>query len=164
LDELNGGPPVRPPGGRKSARRRHLRVLVSGGVLFGLVAHASGTAAASTWAVAPGAASHGQAQAQGAPAAPTGVTATCTSPIQTTVNLGWSAVIRATTYTVYASTTSSTTGYSSLATGIVGTTWTSASLATGNYWFEVAAYEGTQWASPNSSPTVQRTITVLVCA
>ena len=143
--------------------RDHLRLLVSGCVLFAGLAPAL-VAAASTWAVALGAASGAEAQAQGAPATPTGVTATCTSTIQTTVNVSWSAVIHATTYTGYVSTTSSTTGFSSLATGIVGTSWTSASLATGTYWFEVAAYEGSRWAGDNSSATAQRTIAVLLCA
>jgi hypothetical protein len=136
---------------------------VSGCVLIAGLAPAS-VAAASTWAVAVGAASRAQAQAQGAPATPTGVTATCTSTIQTTVTVSWSAVVHAATYTVYESTTSSTTGYSTLASGIVGISWTSAPLATGTYWFEVAAYEGSQWASGHSSATAQRTIAVLLCA
>jgi hypothetical protein len=164
LDELNVGCWVGAHGRRKSPMRRDLRLLVFGGVLLTFLVQASTMAAASTWAIAIGAASRAEAQAQGAPATPTGVTATCTSSIQTTVNISWSAVIHATTYTVYVSTTSSTTGFSSLATGIVGTSWTSAPLATGNYWFEAAAYEGSQWASANSSATVQRTITVLLCA
>jgi hypothetical protein len=143
--------------------RDHLRLLVCGGVLFAALAQGSATAWASPWAVAIGAASSGEAGAQGAPSAPTGVTATCTSAVQTTVKVAWGAVTHATTYTVYASTTSAATGFSSLATGIVATSWTSASLATGNYWFEVAAYEGSQWASANSSVTAQRTITVALC-
>jgi hypothetical protein len=142
----------------------HLRLLVCGGVLFAVLAQGSSTASASPWAVALGAASSGEADAQGPPAVPTGVTATCTSALQTTVKVAWSAVTHATSYTVYASTTSAATGFSSLATGVAATSWTSASLATGNYWFEVAAYEGTQWASANSLVTAQRTITVLVCS
>ncbi|HLX89922.1 MAG TPA: neocarzinostatin apoprotein domain-containing protein, partial [Acidimicrobiales bacterium] len=45
------------------------------------------------------------------PRAPTGVTATCTSNLGTTVNVSWNAVDQATSYSVDESTTSATAGY-----------------------------------------------------
>ena len=96
------------------------------------------------------------------PPAPTGVTASCTSSLATTVDVSWTAVPQATTYTVDESTTSATTGYAAAATGVVGTSWTSPSLTTGEYWFEVAADTGSV-SSPDSAASAQITILVLGC-
>ena len=96
------------------------------------------------------------------PPAPTGVTATCTSSLATTVNVTWTAVTSATSYTVDESTTSATTGYAAAATGVSGTSWTSPSLTTGEYWFEVAADKGSV-SSPDSAASAQITILVLGC-
>ena len=142
--------------------RSHVRLLVIGGVLFAVLVQAS-AAAASSWTTNLGASSSGETQTQPAPSAPTGVSATCTSALQTTVKVSWNAVTHATTYTIFESTTSSSTGFSSVATGIAGTSWNSPSLSTGTYWFEVAAYVGTNWTSLNSTATAQRTITPLTC-
>ena len=144
--------------------RGRVHPLGIGGVLFAVLAHATGASAASNWATAINAGSNGEAQAQTAPSAPSGVTATCTSALQTTVDVSWNAVAHATTYTIFESTTSSSTGFSSVATGVVGTSWRSPSLPTGSYWFEVVAYVGTNWTSPNSAATAQRTIALLTCA
>lgn len=115
------------------------------------------------WQTGLAAHSSGQAGTGGGPSAPTGVTSACVSSIGSQVKLTWTAVPRASGYTIYDSTTSATTGYSLLATGATGTSWTSGSLSTGTYWFEVQAAIGTNWTSANSAATAQRTIAVLVC-
>jgi hypothetical protein len=97
------------------------------------------------------------------PPAPTGVTATCTSSLATTVDVSWTAVPQASTYTVDESTTSATTGYTAAATGVTGTSWTSPSLTTGDYWFEVNADKGSV-SSPNSAASAQITILVVGCS
>jgi hypothetical protein len=97
------------------------------------------------------------------PPAPTGVTATCTSSLATTVNVNWTAVPQASSYTVDESTTSATSGYTAAATGVVGTSWTSPSLTTGDYWFEVNA-DKAGVSSPNSAPSAQITILVVGCS
>jgi hypothetical protein len=67
-------------------------------------------------------------------------------------------------YSVFESTVSSSTGYTTVATGVVGTSWTSVPLLAGNYWFEVAAVFGTNWLGSNSAATGQRTVSsLLVC-
>jgi hypothetical protein len=99
------------------------------------------------------------------PAAPTGVTAACTSDLATTVNVSWTAVAQATSYRVDESTTSATTGYASAATGVTGTSWTSPSLSTGEYWFEVAAEaDNGSVSSPDSAASAQITIVVAACS
>jgi fibronectin type 3 domain-containing protein len=119
-------------------------------------------ASASTWVIhlSGGAA---EAKAQTSPSAPTGPSATCTSANLTTIRVSWTAVTHATNYSVYESTTSSSSGYA-LATTTASTSWTTPSLSNANYWFEVAASVGTNWASAKSSATVQRTITTGHCA
>ncbi|MBV9661547.1 MAG: hypothetical protein JO337_10350 [Acidimicrobiales bacterium] len=72
--------------------------------------------------------------------------------------VSWSSVARATSYTIYDSTTSATTGYSVIVTGATSTSWTSGSLATGNYWFEVVALVGSNWASAHSGATAESTV------
>ena len=143
--------------------RGGIRLVVVSSLLFAVLGEPSAAPAATAWATQLGAGSRGAAQAQGAPAAPDGVTATCTTPLATTVDVAWNPVISATTYTILASTTSSSTGFAPITTGVVGTTWTSPALATGSYWFEVVAYVGTNWASANSSASTQRLITVVAC-
>jgi hypothetical protein len=75
------------------------------------------------------------------------------------VNLTWSAVTGATSYTVYESTTSATTGYSVAASGLTGAAWGSGRLAAGTYWFEVAATATGGWSGPNSAATTPIVIT-----
>ena len=105
-------------------------------------------ASASTWTVTLHAGSSAEVKALASPSTPTGVTATCTASTAKTVTVVWGAIIHATTYSIYDSTTSSTGTYSVLASGVTGTSWTSGTLAVGNYtWFEVAALIGTNWVS-----------------
>jgi hypothetical protein len=113
--------------------------------------------------VALAASSKGEATSQATPIAPTGVSATCTAPTQTTIKVTWTAVTHATNYTVLRSTTSATSGYSTVAT-VTTTSWTSGSLSNGNYWFEVIANIGTNWKSVASAATTKRTISTGTCA
>jgi cellulose 1,4-beta-cellobiosidase len=123
--------------------------------------------AATNWVVHVTTGSKGEAQALALPAAPTGVTATCTSPTSNTVKVSWSAVTHATTYTVYDSTTGSGGTYNSVASGVTTTTWTSSALATGTYYFKVAAVTGSTgstWVGTKSTFAGPRTISATACA
>jgi hypothetical protein len=121
-------------------------------------------AAWANWGVGLTGASSGEAKGRSAPAAPTGAASACTSPLATTVVVSWNPVATATSYTMWKSTTSATSGYTVAATGVSGSPWTSGSLATGTYWFEVSAVAGTSWTSANSGATAQRTIVLATCA
>lgn len=128
------------------------------------LAIAAANASGAAWTVDIAASSRGQASSGPAPATPTGATSACTSAISTTVKVSWNAVSTATSYTIWKSATSATSGYSVAATGVTGTSWTSGSLAVGTYWFQVSSAIGTNWTSGNSSATAQRTILVAACA
>lgn len=121
------------------------------------------SAARAGWGIGLTAGSSAQASARSAPSAPTGATSACTSALGTTVKVTWNSVATATSYTIWKSTTSATTGYTVAATGVTASPWTSGSLATGTYWFEVSAVTGTNWTGPNSSATASRTILVAAC-
>jgi hypothetical protein len=126
-----------------------------------IVISASGTAGAATsWVVALGGGSNGEAHAQALPAAPGSPAASCNSPLTTkTIKVTWSAVARATTYSVYDSTTTATGTYSLVASGVATTSWTSGTLVSStNYWFEVLAKIGSNWSSVKSAPTGESTI------
>ena len=64
--------------------------------------------------------------------APTGAKATCTSLVSLTVHVAWNAVTHASTYRVWRS-TSKTTGYSVVASGVTATSWTSSGLSAGHF-------------------------------
>jgi hypothetical protein len=119
-------------------------------------------AAASNWGIGLGPSS-GEVQAEGAPAAPTGLTSACTSALANTVMVSWDDVAQATSYSVYQSTTSPSSGFVEDVTGVVGTSWTSPALASGTYWFEVADDVGTNWSSSSSSATLPVTIALESC-
>ncbi|HEY5246060.1 MAG TPA: hypothetical protein VIJ60_10365 [Acidimicrobiales bacterium] len=93
--------------------------------------------------------------------APTGAKATCTSLVSLTVHVAWNAVTHASTYRVWRS-TSKTTGYSVVASGVTATSWTSSGLSAGTFYFEVSATTGTHWAGPNSVASNSITI-ALAC-
>lgn len=113
---------------------------------------------ASAWSTTLNPASAGRAQSAGTPAAPTAVTATCVASSLPLVAVSWSAVSRA-KYTVYQSSTSSTSGFTQVATGLTATSWTSPTLAAGrSYWFQVAASVGTNWKSARSTASAGRLI------
>lgn len=113
---------------------------------------------ASSWVMPLRSPSSGEAKAQSAPAAPGGVSDSCVSSTEQLITVTWSAVTKATTYSIYKSTTSASSGYSSAATGQTGTSWTSGTLTAASYWFEVTAYIGTQWVSADSTATGETTI------
>ena len=142
-----------------SAGRQRVAALVLAAGLF----LAAGNALGGSWSIGLAANSAGEGTAGSAPATPTGVTSACTSAIATTVKVTWNAVANATSYTIWKSTTSATSGYSVAASGVTGMSWTSGSLATGSYWFEVSAFTGANWTSANSAATAQRTIIVAGC-
>jgi hypothetical protein len=114
-------------------------------------------ATASTWAMPLHSGSRAEAKAQPVPAAPSGIAAACVSSSSQQVNVTWSSVAHATSYTVYDSVTSATTGFSVVATGVAGTTWTNATLSANKYWFEVLVVVGTNWKSANSTASSPRT-------
>ena len=94
------------------------------------------------------------------PNPPSTVTATCTEAIAARViTVSWSSVEHATSYVVYQSTTSATSGYSVAATDVTTTSWLTATLKKGTYWYAVAAVVGSSsWISAMSAPTEARTI------
>jgi hypothetical protein len=131
--------------------------------LVSAVVPAGEAVAASEWKPTLVGASNGEARSQATPGAPTGVTATCTSVVATTIHVTWTAVTRATTYRIDQSTTSATSGFSTTAAGVIATSWTSPPLPTGTYWYKVTAYIGTNWLTAQSPATPQHTILVLGC-
>jgi hypothetical protein len=121
------------------------------------------TAAAAGWTV--GAAGGSNAHSRGGTLVPpTGLSTVCgTGPNKDKVTVSWAAAPQATSYSILQSSTSATTGYSTVATGVAATTWTSPSLANGSYWFEVVTVTG-NWSSAGSTATAQRTITSSACS
>jgi hypothetical protein len=120
--------------------------------------------AATLWSVPLAVGSSGEPRSGTAPAAPTGVTAACAGLlIANRITITWTAVVRATAYNVYQSTTAATGPYTLVQT-VSTATWTTAALASGPYWYEVSAAIGSQWVGPQSTATAQRTITLaLLC-
>lgn len=111
------------------------------------------------------AASHGEAQSGGPPGVPTGVGSSCPPLLSGKVTVTWSAVALATSYTISQSSTSATSGFSTVASGVVGTSWTSGTLTLGSYWYEVTAYIGTNWQGPTSAATGPRKVLLnLACS
>jgi hypothetical protein len=141
--------------------RRRLRV---GTVVltFSLLA-GTGMASATSWTDALASSSKAQAQAQVLPSAPAGVSAACTSSSGKTIKVTWSAVTHASSYSVYKSTTSSSSGFSVTATGVVGVSWTSGTLSNATYWFQMAADIGTNWLGANSASTASHIISTAGC-
>jgi hypothetical protein len=144
--------------GKRKGSRPLVAILT---VLAGLVTLVGAPAvdAATNWIVHVTSTNAGEGQAQTLPVAPTGITATCTTPpTLKTVKVAWNAVTHATTYSVYDSTTSSTGTYTLIASGVGTTSWTSGTLASGSYWFKVAALFGSNWTGTQSAASSQRTI------
>jgi hypothetical protein len=144
----------------RTSRRSAFVIIVAVGLLLG----AGGTAWATTkWVPTLHAGSTGEAKVQGAPAAPTGAAAACTSSSGMTIKVSWSAVTKATNYSVYEATTSASGTFSLVASGVSAASWTSATLSAGNYWFKVTAYIGTNWLGTKSSATGESTISSTGC-
>jgi hypothetical protein len=142
-----------------SVRRR----AVLGAVVTGVLLAIAGTAWAANWVVALKTGSSGESHAQGATAAPTGLAAACTSSTTMTVKVTWTAVAKATSYTIYDATTSATGTYTSVASGVTAANYTTGSLAANNYWFEVTAYTGTNWVSVKSAASAESTTSSSGC-
>ena len=146
-------------GGRALATRRYSSRVA---VLLLVVVAAGMTAP--RWALAAGwglgvAGSTG-AQAQSLPIkVPSTVTSSCPAPqTSKTVRVTWASAAHA-TFFVYQSTTSATSGFSLVATGLSGTAWTSGTLGNGSYWYQVAAaYGAIGWTSARSTATGPRVI------
>ncbi len=143
------------------AARSGWRVLgaLLGVAILGLVD--AGPAGAAGWPVPTTAGTHGAARALTLPSAPANPTATC-SLIALQITVAWSAAPKATSYSVYQSTTGATGTYSLVAT-VAGTAWTSPVLVLGSYWYKVTATIGNNWTSPLSAATAGHTITLALC-
>lgn len=141
---------------------RSARVAGSAVVLVALVVGQPSEAGAAGWPVSLAGGSAGHSTAGTLPA-PTGVTATCSTGSSKSVIVGWSAVTRATSYTVLESTTSSTGTFTAVATGVTGTSWTSPTLANNtSHWYKVQVVTR-NWSGPQSAATTQRTISGNSC-
>lgn len=143
-------------------RNRWSRLLLAACLTFALLS-ATGIASASSWVETLHSGSSGQAQARVLPSAPVSVLAACTSSSGKTMKVTWAALILATSYSVYQSKTSASTGYSLAASGVTTTSWTSGTLSNGTYWFEVAGYIGTNWASASSAASASHVISGSGC-
>lgn len=132
---------------------RHVAAALLCAVLVGAGALPQGGAGAATpWTVALGS-SGGEAQSQSLPGTPGGVTASCAGTLlNPKAVVSWSAVSLATSYSILESTTSSTSGFSTVAS-VPTVTWTSPNLTTGSFWFRVAASIGTNWTGSQSAST-----------
>ena len=132
-------------------------------LLVALLLAPAASAEASSWTLALAGGSAGQSAA-GTLGTPGGVTGTCgTGANKTSVIVSWTTVPRAASYRILQSSTSATSGFATVATGVTGTSWTSASLTTGSYWFKVVAVLG-NWSGPESAATAQRTISGNSCS
>jgi hypothetical protein len=127
-------------------------------IVAGLAVIAAGPVLASNWSNPLASASAGEAQAVALPVAPAGLAAACVSATGSKITVIWIAVSHASSYTIYDSTTSATSGYSVVLSGVTGTSWTSGSLASGNYWFEVSSSVGTNWSGPSSGTSGETTV------
>jgi hypothetical protein len=129
-------------------------VVVSASMTVTTVAFAAG------WAVPASGGSKGLSQSQAA-LPPSGVSAQCTAPLtQKTITVRWTAQAH-TTYSIYQSTTSATSGYSLVASGVAGSSWTSSTLKNGTYWYQVAGVVGGAWTSASSTATASHTIAAI---
>jgi len=128
-------------------RQRYLSATVA--ALAGVCVVALG----SSWGVGLSANSHGVSQSQAAPTAPASPTAVCVSTTTRTLQIAWTAVAHATSYTIYDSTNGSGGTYNTLISGVTSNPYTTVSLSAGTYYFKVAAYIGSIWAGTRSVAT-----------
>lgn len=127
-------------------------------VTAALAITAGGPALASSWVDPLAGGSTAEATAGALPPPPATVGAACLSPTASIITVAWTGVGRATSYSVFDTTTSATGTYNQVATGITGTSWSSGKLATGNYWFEVRDAVGANWIGALSVPSVETTV------
>lgn len=140
--------------------RAILSVLTALAALGAVAVTVSPPAQATLWTVPLHSGSTAQARAQAAPAAPSTISATCTSALSSTIDVNWAAVAHATTYSVFQSTAAATGPYTRVTT-VTGTSWTTGALVPGSYWFKVSATVGTKWTGPKSTASAKRTVVVL---
>jgi hypothetical protein len=149
----------------ETIRRRHRRRIVLALAACALIISTAPAASAVTnWTIQLATGSNGKARGDTAPAAPTGVSATCQGVLlNNKIVVSWSAVTHASTYQVYFATSSNGT-YSTIGSPVAGTTTTVTVGSLGSYWFKVQALAGTHWTSPLSSAAGPRNITLgLLC-
>lgn len=142
---------------RTSARRALAAALCGALSAAGWLA-TSGPATASAWTVGVAAGGNASGASDTGPAPPSSISSKCVSSSSNTVQITWSTVQHAATYTVYQATTSATGTYTAVKTGLTVTSWTTGSLARGSYWFKVTAVVGASWPSSQSVATPQRSI------
>jgi hypothetical protein len=120
--------------------------------------------AATNWTVVGGGAGGGTGQAEPLPAAPASPNAACVSIVGWTIKVTWSAVPHASTYTIYRSTSSSSSGFSVYDTVSGGTTSYSDSnfSVLSSYWYRITATVGVNWTGPQSASTPKRSISLLL--
>jgi hypothetical protein len=140
---------------REVGRRCRTALAVAVTLLASCAVAAGPADAAANWSVGLAAGSGGQARSD-VLSAPAGVTATCVTGTKT-VNVSWSAVTHAASYTVQQSTTSATAGFSNAVTGVTATNWTTGTLSNGSYWYSVVAVAG-NWSSTVSATAGPRII------
>jgi hypothetical protein len=116
--------------------------------------------AASNWMIHVAASSQGRAKLRSSLSRPTSVASTCAAPTTSkTIKVTWTAVTRATNYSVYYATTSASGTCTLTASGVATTSWTSGALTTEtNCWYEVTVIIGTHWTSVKSSASGESTI------
>jgi hypothetical protein len=144
--------------GQVNRLTRCLSVLL--GVILGLTILGGPVWASTLWMVPVNAGSHAQSQSL-TPLPPT-PSAACVAG-QKKITVTWGAIAHATTYSVYQSTTSATTGYA-LANTTATLSFTTGILSNGTYWYEVATNMSTHWISVNSSATASHVIGGGTCA
>ena len=145
-------------GQTKTFIRRLLKTIF--GVTLGLTI-LGGPVWASTWVSALVASSYVQSLAL-VPLPPT-PSAACIAGGGKKIVVTWGAIAHATSYTVYQSTISATTGYTSVNTTTTRT-YTTGNLQNHTYWYEVAETMSTHWVSANSSSTASHTIATGTCS
>ncbi len=117
---------------------------------------ATPVSAATKWSVTMKAGGSGEARSSFP--APTGVTGTCVAATEKDITVTWTALAHATSYTVYDSTTSSSSGFAVIVSTVSGLTWTSGSLGADTYWFQVTAHVA-NWTTADSASSSPRVIT-----
>lgn len=127
------------------------RAVVATVVAASLSAVLLGSAFASNWTIQAASGSHGEAQAAGGPAGPSGLLAGCGST-KGTIGLVWTLVAHASSYVILDSTTAASGPYTTLASGVSLSAYqTGVMTSNRNYWFEVEAQVGSNWVGAKSA-------------
>jgi hypothetical protein len=122
--------------------------------------------AATNWLVGRDGTNGGAGRAEPLPAAPGGVNAACVSLLGWSIKVTWNSVPHASSYTIYRSTSSASSGFAVYETVDGGTnSYTDANFSVlTSYWYRVTATVGTNWTGPQSASTPRRSVSLfLVC-